>query len=88
MAYLIHNFSAWKRKRGASFERTTDVTPEVMGEAEQHSTSGGSEDQAIIVMDSLEMGFHGQLAVETIHSADVEEAPLTHEEAQGGVSSE
>ena len=44
MADLIHNFRAWKRKRGASFKRTTDVTPEVMGEAEQHSASGGSEE--------------------------------------------
>ena len=37
MADLIHNFSARKRKRGASFKQTTDVTLEVMGEADQHS---------------------------------------------------
>ena len=55
-----------------------------MGEAEQHSTSGGSEEQAIAVMEFPEMGFHGQLTVETTYSADVEEASLTHEEARGG----
>ena len=41
---LIHNFGTRKRKRGASFERTTDVTPEVMGEADRHSTGRGSEE--------------------------------------------
>ena len=29
------------------------------------------------------MGFHVQRAVETAHSADLEEAPLTHEESRG-----
>ena len=81
MADLIHNFGVQKRKRVASFKWTTDVTPEVMGEADQHSTGGGSEEQAIIVMDSLEIGFHDQPAVETAHVANLEEVPLTHEEA-------
>ena len=27
MADLIHNFGPWKRKRGANFNQTTDVTP-------------------------------------------------------------
>ena len=67
MADLIHNFSARKRKRGSSFNRIVDVTPEAMGEANQHSAGGGSEEQAIVVMDSPEMGFHGQPAVETAH---------------------
>ena len=83
MSDLIHNFGVQKRKRGASFEQTTDVTLEVMGEAEQHSTGGGSEEQAIVVMDSPKMGFHGQPAVETTHLVDLEEVPLTHEEARG-----
>ena len=88
MSNLIHNFGAQKRKRGASFERTTNVTLEVMGEAEQYSVGEGSEEQAIVVMDLPEMGFLGQLAVETAHSADLEEVPLTHEEAWGGAPSE
>ena len=88
MADLIHNFGVQKRKQGASFKRTTDVTPEVMGEADQHSAGGGSEEQAIVVMDSPEMGFHGQSVVETAHLADLGEVPLTHEEAQGDIPSE
>ena len=52
-----------------------------MGEAEQYSAGGGSEEQAIVVMDSPEMSFHGQPAVETGPSANLEEVPLTHEEA-------
>ena len=88
MVDLIHNFGVQKRKWGASFKWTTDVTPEVMGEADQHSTGGGSEEQAIVVMDSLEIGFHDQSAVETAHVVDLEEVPLTHEEARGGVPSE
>ena len=88
MSDLIHNFGARKRKRGASFERTTDVTPEVIGEADQHSAGGGSEEEAIVVMDSPEMGSHGQRTMETAHLADLEEIPLTHEEARGGVPSE
>ena len=81
MADLIHNFGARKRKQGASFKRTIDVTPEVMGEVNQHSADKGSEEQAIVVMDSPEMGFHGQPTVETAHLADLGEVPLTHEEA-------
>ena len=43
MANLVHNFGARKRKRGASFKRAADATPEVVGEADQHPTSWGSE---------------------------------------------
>ena len=43
MSDLIHNFGARKRKQGASFERRTDVTPELMGEVEQQSAGGGSK---------------------------------------------
>ena len=59
MADLIHNFGARKREQGVIFKRTTDTTLEVVGEADQHTTDGGSEEQAIFVMDSPEMGFHG-----------------------------
>ena len=68
-------------EQGASFKRTIDVTPEVMGEVNQHSADKGSEEQALVVMDSPEMGFHGQPTVETAHLADLGEVPLTHEEA-------
>ena len=84
MDNLIHNFGVRKRKRGASFERTTDVTPKVMGEADQHSAGGGLEEQAIVVMDFPEMGFHGQPDVEIAHLTDLEEVHLTYEEARGG----
>ena len=87
MADLIHNFSARKRKRGASFNRTTDVTPEAMGEADQHSVDWVSKEQAIIIMDSPEMSFHGQPAMETAHLSDLEEVPLSHEEARGDIPS-
>ena len=59
---LIHNFEARKHKRGASFKRATDATYEVVSEADQHLTSGGSKGQALVVMDLPEMGFHGQSA--------------------------
>ena len=88
MADLIHNFGTQKCKQGASFNRTTDFTPEAMGEADQHSAGGGSEEQVIVVMDSPEMGFHGQPIVETAHFSDLEEVPLSHEEAQVDIPSE
>ena len=88
MADLIHNFGTRKRKWGASFKRTTSVTPKVMGEADRHSIGGGSEEQAIVVMDSPEISFHGQPDVETAHSVELGEVPLTHEEAREGISSE
>ena len=59
MADLVHNIDAQKRKRGASFKRTTDATTEVVGEVDHHPTDEGSEGQAIVVVDSPEMGFHG-----------------------------
>ena len=62
MADLVHNFDARKRKQGASFKLVTDATPEVVGEADQHPIRGGSEGQAIVIMDSPKMGFHSQLA--------------------------
>ena len=59
-----------------------------MGEADQHLTGGGSEEQAIVVIDSPEMGFHGQPAVGTTHLSDLEKVPLSHEEARGDRPSE
>ena len=77
MADLVHNFGARKRKRGASFKRTTDATPEVVGEVDQHPTD---DQQAIIVVDSPNMGFHGQSASETAPTENLGEVPRTHEE--------
>ena len=82
MVDLIHNFGVRKRKRGASFNLTIDVTPEAMGKADQQSVGGVSEEQAIIVMDSPKMGFHGQSTMEIAHFSDLEEVPPSHEEAQ------
>ena len=39
MDYLVHNFGAWKHKRGSSFKRASDATPEAVGEADQHPTN-------------------------------------------------
>ena len=43
MADLVHNFSARKRKWGASFKRAIDATLEVIGEVDQHLTGEGSD---------------------------------------------
>ena len=44
MANLIHNFGMRKCKQGASFKRATDATPEVVGEADQHSAGRDLEE--------------------------------------------
>ena len=75
MADLVHNFGARKRKRGASFKRATDTTPEVVGEVDQHPTGKGSNEQAIVVVDSPEMGFHGQSVSETVPTAYLGDVP-------------
>ena len=76
----VHNFSAQKRKRGAIFKQATDATLEVVGEANQQRTGVGSEEQAIVILDLPDMGFHGQSSLETAPSANLGEVPLTHEE--------
>ena len=63
MIDLVHNFDARKHKWGASFKWVTNATLKVVGEADQHPIDKGSDGQAIVVMDSPEMGFHGQLAL-------------------------
>ena len=85
MADLVHNFGTQKHKRGASFKRATDATLEVVREAYQHPTSGGSEGHAIVVMDSPKIGFNGKSAFETAFSTDLGEVPLTHEEVREGI---
>ena len=87
MVDLVHNFGARKRKRGASIKRATDAIPEVVGEADQDPTDGGSEEQAIIVMDSSKMGFHCQSASKSIPTENSGEVPRTHEEAREGIPS-
>ena len=69
-------------------KRATNSTPEVVGEADQHPTSGGSEGQAIVVMDSPKMGFHGQSTSKIALLAALGEVPLTHEEVREGNPSE
>ena len=85
MADLVHNFSARKHKRGASFKRATEVTPKVVGEVDQHPTGEGSDGQAIVFLDSPEMGFHGQSASEAAPLADLGKVPRTHEEVREGI---
>ena len=88
MADLAHNFDARKHKSGASFKRATNATLEVVGEPDQHPTSGGLEEQAIVVMDSSGMGFYGQSASMITPSTNLGEVPLTHEEVREGIPSE
>ena len=88
MAGLIHNFGAWKRKRGASFKRATEATLEVTGEASQKPTDESSDVQAIVISDSPEMGFHGQLASETTFSVDLGEVSPIHVEVQEDIPPE
>ena len=88
MADLVHNFRARKLKRGASFKRATDATLGVISEVDQHPTGEGSHGQAIVVMDSHEIGFHGQSASESAPSVDLGDIPLTHEEVRAGIPSE
>ena len=85
MVDLVHNFGARKRKQGSSFKRATEVTPEVVGEVDQHPTGEGSDGQAIVVVDSPMMGFHGQSASEVAPLADLGEVPRTHEEVMEGI---
>ena len=44
---LVHNFGTRKHKQGASFKQAIDATLEVVGEADQHSASRGSEEWVI-----------------------------------------
>ena len=85
MADLVHNFGARKSKRGASFKRATDATPEVVGEVDQHLIGKGSDRQAMVVVDSLEMGFHGQSVPKTAPTTDLGEVHGTHEEVWEGI---
>ena len=68
---LLHNFGARKRKRGANFKRATGATPEVASKASQQPSGGSSDVQVIVVLDSPEMGFHGQSALETAFLVDL-----------------
>ena len=88
MADLVHNFDARKHKQGASYKRATDTTPEVVGEVYQHPTGEGSNEQAIVVVDSPEMGFHGQSVSETVPTSYLGEIPLPHEEVREGIPTE
>ena len=88
MVDLVHNFGAWKRKRGANFKRAIGTTPEVAGEASQQPSGGSSDVQVIVVSDSPEMGFHGQSASETALLVDLGQVSPTHAEVQEDISSE
>ena len=88
MADLVHNFDARKHKRGDIFKRVTDATPEVVDEASQQPTGEGSYVQVIVILDSLEMGFHGQSASETTLSTNLGEVSLSHLEVQEDIPSE
>ena len=88
MADLVHNFGVRKHKEGASFKQATDATLEVVGEADQHPTGEGLDVQVIVISDSPEIGFHGQSALETALSTDLEEVSQTHVEVKEDTPSE
>ena len=87
MTDLVHNFGAQKCKRGASFKWAADAIPKAVGEADQDPTGGGSKEQAIVVIDSPKMGFHGKSASESVPMTDSREVPRTHEEVREGIPS-
>ena len=57
----------------------------MVGEVDHHLIDEGSEGQAIVVVDSPEMGFHGQSASETAPTTYLGEVPRTHEELREGI---
>ena len=59
MADLVYNFDARRRKRGANFKWATSATLEVAVKASQQPSDESSDVQAIVILDSPEMGFHG-----------------------------
>ena len=77
---LVHNFGAWKRKRGANFKRATGATPEVASEASQQPFGESSDVPAIAVLDLPKKGFHGQSALETTLLVDLGEVSPTYAE--------
>ena len=80
MPDLVHNFGTWKHKRGASFKRVIDATPEVVGGANKQPTGEGSDVHTIVISNSPEINFNGQSASETALSVDLGEVSLTHVE--------
>ena len=64
-----------------------DATLEVVGEADQNTTDEGLDGQAIVIMNSHEVGFHGQSTSETVLSADLGKVSLTHAEVQKDIPS-
>ena len=65
-----------------------DASLKVVGEADQHLIGEGSDGQAIVIIDSPEMGFHGQLASEIVLSANLGEVSPTHAEVREGIPPE
>ena len=54
----------------------------MVGEASHQPSGESSEVQAIVVLDSPEIGFHGQSASETALLKDLGEVSLTHAKVQ------
>ena len=59
MSDPVHNFTARKRKRAASFKRVADAIPEVAG-------GKGSDLLAIVISGPPEMGLNDQSAFENV----------------------
>ena len=59
MVDLVHNFGARKHKRSANVKLATGATLKVVDEASQQPFDESSDVQAIVISDSLKMGFHG-----------------------------
>ena len=70
MSNLVHNFTARKRKRDASFKRVADAIPEVAG-------GEGPDVQAIFILGSPEMGLNDQPYLEKATLVESGEASPT-----------
>ena len=73
---LIHNFSARKLKRDASFERAADAIPEVVGGLGRSCSDEGSKVPEIVISGSPEMGLNDQSDPENVALAESREALL------------
>ena len=71
---MIHNFATRKRKGDANLKQAVDALPKVARGSGQPRSDEGSEVQAIVILDSLEMGLNDQLAVENVTLAESREA--------------
>ena len=82
MSDLIHNFTARKRKRDASFKRAIDTIPGVAEGSGRSLSDEGSEVLTIVISGSLDMGLNDQSTPENITLEESKEVVLAPEAIQ------